>query len=521
VEPLRQVSVQGTQTTYVDRDFVRDRLAGVLEVTVLRAAGLKRSDWWPGSKSDPYAVVTVGGSSGRTPALPNTLEPAWGHRCEVFVRDLGQQRLLLRVLDADVAGSDDLLGAGMRGLGDLGDGAPREVDIGLGTGAGAATLRLRFQPFTDALLDEAAGGRMGGPVLGSPANALLASPWRDVKAALIPAAAAADAAFDPVAFLDAPATDTQAWLFTNPALRRAVVAFRGTEQAKWRDVLTDLSAVPSTLDPEGSGVGGDSAAPGPKGLDALRRGLARTGGDLGALLADSLRGGAAPEQGQEQRAWVHSGFAKAYASVRADVQQLIDTAVGRDAEPWTVYVTGHSLGGALSTLCAYDVAGRTRWAGAAPRVVVYNYGSPRVGNAVFAAEFNARVPNCWRVTNRADAVTQVPRLLGYCHVGHCVTLAPGGGALVEWHTSGSPGEGAEVGQLAMSTMAAALGAAGAAAEVAELIKAEVAAMDALLDGSAVEEHLEPLYLANLSAAVGARRGGGGGGGDGSDGGGGA
>ncbi len=40
--------------------------------------------------------------------------------------------------------------------------------------------------------------------------------------------------FDPVCFIDNPTTDTQAWMFWNPAERTVCVAFRGTEQTKWK-----------------------------------------------------------------------------------------------------------------------------------------------------------------------------------------------------------------------------------------------------------------------------------------------
>ena len=42
----------------------------------------------------------------------------------------------------------------------------------------------------------------------------------------------------------------QAWVFWNHEARAACVAFRGTEQAKWKDILVDLSLVPSPLNPE-------------------------------------------------------------------------------------------------------------------------------------------------------------------------------------------------------------------------------------------------------------------------------
>lgn len=47
-------------------------------------------------------------------------------------------------------------------------------------------------------------------------------------------------------------------------------------------------------------------------------------------------------------------------------------------------MTGHSLGGALSTLCAFDCARRPWRRAPRPHLVHYNYGSPRVGNKAFA-----------------------------------------------------------------------------------------------------------------------------------------
>lgn len=45
-------------------------------------------------------------------------------------------------------------------------------------------------------------------------------------------------------------------------------------------------------------------------------------------------------------------------------------------QEWHLYVTGHSLGGALATLATLDH--RRRYPTA--NVTMYNFGSPRVGN---------------------------------------------------------------------------------------------------------------------------------------------
>ena len=42
----------------------------------------------------------------------------------------------------------------------------------------------------------------------------------------------------------------QVWLLWNTAVRSLVIAFRGTEQVKWKDMVTDLSFQPAPFNPE-------------------------------------------------------------------------------------------------------------------------------------------------------------------------------------------------------------------------------------------------------------------------------
>jgi hypothetical protein len=53
---------------------------------------------------------------------------------------------------------------------------------------------------------------------------------------------------------------------------------------------------------------------------------------------------------------------------------------------------------------------------------MYNYGSPRVGNAAFAQEYNDLVPDSFRLVNTYDGVPRVPLLLNYRHVHHAVYI---------------------------------------------------------------------------------------------------
>lgn len=71
-----------------------------------------------------------------------------------------------------------------------------------------------------------------------------------------------------------------------------------------------------------------------------------------------------------------------------------------------VYVAGHSLGGALSTLAALTVARRTRF----KEPLLYTFASPRVGDPTFAAQFAALT--VYRIANSEDLVPSVPPASG-------------------------------------------------------------------------------------------------------------
>ena len=79
----------------------------------------------------------------------------------------------------------------------------------------------------------------------------------------------------------------------------------------------------------------------------------------------------------------------------------------------TVFVSGHSLGGALATLCALDLKINLKL----PDVRVVSFGSPRVGNYVFAKWFEQEIGPHWRFTHNRDIVPSVPPgYMGFYHV---------------------------------------------------------------------------------------------------------
>ena len=74
----------------------------------------------------------------------------------------------------------------------------------------------------------------------------------------------------------------------------------------------------------------------------------------------------------------------------------------------TIFLCGHSLGGAIATVCASRLEKDVE--------ELYTYGSPRVGGDIFRD--NLLVDHC-RVVNNNDMVAKVPFwFMGYRHHGH-------------------------------------------------------------------------------------------------------
>lgn len=106
---------------------------------------------------------------------------------------------------------------------------------------------------------------------------------------------------------------------------------------------------------------------------------------------------------QTEAGRAHKGFLKGYEAVSGHVSQAVD-ALG----DLPLYLTGHSLGGALATVATSRLARDTVAA-------CYTLGSPRVGDQEF--DMAIKVP-VYRVVNAADIITRVPlMIMGYRHVG--------------------------------------------------------------------------------------------------------
>ena len=114
---------------------------------------------------------------------------------------------------------------------------------------------------------------------------------------------------------------------------------------------------------------------------------------------------------------VHSGFLTQYESVRDQVHLMANVHAST-----RVMVTGHSLGGALATLCALDLAVTN------PSLDVdcITFGSPRVGCRRFAKLFTDRVHKHVRCVHNSDLITMIPIAFRFEHTpGKMKVTTPG------------------------------------------------------------------------------------------------
>lgn len=183
---------------------------------------------------------------------------------------------------------------------------------------------------------------------------------------------------------------------------RIVIAFKGTTSSQ--NLKTDINMFYSTA----------------KSLLPTRLAEEDAEGDEAALQNPLLK------TRDWRRAKIHKGFAVAYGAVGAKLLSIIKRLQDNRRRP--VFLTGHSLGGALATVCSVDLylrLGLTR-----KEIFVSTFGAPRVGNRPFYRIYNENVPIHWRIVVGPDVVAKLPKL-GYIHVGKKVLITVDGDLFID------------------------------------------------------------------------------------------
>ena len=111
---------------------------------------------------------------------------------------------------------------------------------------------------------------------------------------------------------------------------------------------------------------------------------------------------------------VARGFHNAYMEISSNLSRDI-----LESRAKRLYITGHSLGGALATICAAHM-----YSEGVRNITLCTFGSPAVGTRRFARRMTEKLgPHCVRYVNGPDPVPRVPLpgvilLPAYRHVGN-------------------------------------------------------------------------------------------------------
>lgn len=98
------------------------------------------------------------------------------------------------------------------------------------------------------------------------------------------------------------------------------------------------------------------------------------------------------------------GFTRVYESIHAKLVQTVNT-VASAGSFTQLYVTGHSLGGALALLAVPELIDNTPF----KQPIMYSFAGPFTGNARFANLYDSLVGDSWRVVNTNDVVPKLPK----------------------------------------------------------------------------------------------------------------
>lgn len=97
---------------------------------------------------------------------------------------------------------------------------------------------------------------------------------------------------------------------------------------------------------------------------------------------------------------VHHGFYHKFSLFKKDILNEIKKYNNIN----NIIITGHSLGSAVATLCAYELSkNKDNY-----NIYTYLFASPRVGDTEFCNDYNKNVPNTYRIVNISDIIPTLP-----------------------------------------------------------------------------------------------------------------
>ncbi|MFO0917785.1 MAG: lipase family protein [Planctomycetaceae bacterium] len=112
---------------------------------------------------------------------------------------------------------------------------------------------------------------------------------------------------------------------------------------------------------------------------------------------------------------VHEGYYRAYRSLKPQVLKLL-----AESRPRKIWITGHSLGGALALICAYDLMAEEKL----KPYGLMTFGQPMVVDRFLAAHLDRQLLGRYvHFVNEEDIVPRLPP--GFAHCGSLVWFTQG------------------------------------------------------------------------------------------------
>lgn len=128
-----------------------------------------------------------------------------------------------------------------------------------------------------------------------------------------------------------------------------------------------------------------------------------------------------------RRAKIHHGFATACSSVQERIFAELQLKLAERRRP--IFLTGHSLGGALATVCALDLC-LSCIVDKPEDISVSTFGSPKCGNKSWRDVYEKVIKSHWNVKIDNDVVTMLPKVQ-YCHVGKTALMTSTGNFVLD------------------------------------------------------------------------------------------
>ena len=294
-------------------------------------------------------AITTSTESSRNPEFDNA-------HYFLYVEDLATAKLKLTDKDHNNVGGDDLLGSTEVPLADFfakaNEGGKEEegeekkekwegwIDIKSPNGKPRGSVVVAFELVALATPDKQVedgaqpddqegeeGVEEGGEGEGGPKGRVKELNWGVLAAKIRGGTVGGLGKCSLATFLNNVETDTQGAIWMNRKEKELVVCFRGTEIG-WKDLLTDALILQQPLEKGNKG----------------------------------------------EKRLIHSGFNRAFRSIKEAVYTALYFIVKDDRRGLKVDVCGHSLGGALATSMAHDLAGRYPELAESGRLQMYSYG---------------------------------------------------------------------------------------------------------------------------------------------------